>query len=339
MLFDRSSSSPTTVRLRKRILISVGGLSLLLLLAEVGLRTIFGLGNTLMYRADLVAGYTLLPNQRIRRLFALTVVNSRGMRGQEFRSDKPIGALRLMFLADSITYGTTQVDQEDIFVEKVRKNLSFEVHRPVEEINASANGWAISNESGFLRSHGTYDSDYVLLILNSGDLQQSFSTLSDVQGPFSSRPATAIGELLERMLTFWKQDARQDPGIESPGDPITEQANLRDLTGMLQFARARGSRFLLVFVPFRRNIAQGARSSAPKALKDWADSNDVDLFDLTDAVSAYDTKAITLGDRVHFNAQGNRLLADSLERHLVEVCLSKSPSAKGGTVRQLQPGN
>jgi len=321
------------------MLLFMGGPLLLLTLTEVALRTVLGLGNPILYQTDPACGYTLRPSQQTRRLFARTAINSRGMRCREFTSDKPLGALRLMFLGDSITYGTTQIDQDDIFVEQVRKNLSVEIHRPVEEINASANAWAISNEYGFLRSRGTYNSDYVVLVLNSGDLPQPFSTLSDMQGGLTLRPGTAIGELLTRVLMFRKQHSQQDAGITVQNDPSTEQANLRVLTSMVNFARAEGSEFLLVFVPFRRDIAQGVARSVPQAVKDWAGSNGVDLLDLTGAVSAYDTKAITLRDGIHFNGRGDRLLAASIERHLADVWFSKNPSAEGGATRALELGN
>jgi len=223
-----------------------------------------------------------------------------------------------MFLGDSITYGTTQVDQDDIFAERIRKDLSSEFHRQVEELNASASAWAISNEDGFLHSRGTYNSDYVLLVLNSGDLDQPFSKLGDVVGGQTKSPSSAIGELFFRLSSWRKHVALHDAGTTVGNDPQTECSNLRELTSMAEFSRAQGSRFLLVFVPFRRAIAAGFNSSAQPALREWAASEAVDLIDLTPAISAYETKAITLRDETHFNALGNHLLADALEKSLTE---------------------
>jgi lysophospholipase L1-like esterase len=302
---------------------------LFLPLSEIGLRIVLGLGNPILYEPDPACGYFMRPNQHTRRLLARTVTNSHGMRSPEFALDKNTLTLRLLFLGDSITYGTTRVDQNDIFVEQVRKNLSMEIHRPVEEINASANAWAIENEYGFLRSRGTYNSDYVLLVLNSGDLAQPISTLSEVQGAFTTAPSTAIGELLVRVLFRNRQDA----GTAVQNAPDTEQANLQELTSMVKFVRARGSEFLLVFVPFRREIARGATRSVPQGLKNWADSQGVVLLDLTGSMSAYDTKAITLRDGIHFNKLGNRLLADSLEKDLADVYFAKSGSTESRTIK------
>jgi hypothetical protein len=185
-------------RLRKpRFFYSVIGLLLLLSFTELGLRMVLGLGRPILYELDPACGYFTQPHQDTRRLFARTATNGFGMRSPEFTMEKPSGTLRLLFLGDSITYGTTQVDQDDIFAELVRKDLSMKLHRRVEEINASANAWVISNEDGFLESRGTYNSDYVLLVLNSGDLDQPFSRFSDVQGGQTTGARTAIDELLE----------------------------------------------------------------------------------------------------------------------------------------------
>jgi lysophospholipase L1-like esterase len=260
------------------------------------------------------------------------------MRSPEFTLDKPPGALRLLFLGDSITYGTTLVNQDDIFVELVRKDLSMTLHRRVEEINASASGWAISNEYGFLHSRGTYNSDYVLLVLNSGDLDQPFSSFSDVAGGQTTSPRTAIGELLTRVLQLVKQSSQHDAGTTVQNDPNTERANLRELTSMANFTRGQGSGLLLVFVPIRQVIARGVATSVPNALGDWARSEGVDILDLTRAVSSYETKAITLRDGIHYNPRGNRLLADLLEKYLADK-FTKNVRTDGTRFGALEPGS
>jgi len=319
--------------LRKRALRFPVGFLLLLLFMEVGLRAALGLGNPILYDADSAYGYFMRPNQHTRRLLARTNINSRGMRCPEFNSHKPSGTLRLMFLGDSITYGTTQVDQQDIFVELVRKNLSMDIHRPVEEINASTNGWAIENEYDFVSSRGTYNSDYVLMVLNSGDPTQPFSTLAEVQNAFTTAPGTAIEELSIRLFSR----SRADAGTAVENAPEIEQRNLQLLTRVVKIVRTQGSEFVLIFVPIRRAIAQGAGHSVPQALKKWADAQNVRLFDLTDALSMYETRSITLHDGIHFNERGNRLIADSLERHFAALYFAKGASTEDGANRTSAP--
>ena len=188
----------------------------------------------------------------------------------------------------------------------------------MEDLNASASGWAISNEEGFLRSRGTYNSDYVLVVLNSGDLDQPFSSFADVAGGQTTSPGSAIVELFLRLSPFRPRSPQHDAGTTVGKDSATERANLQELSDMAEFSRAHGSKFLLVFIPFRREIIKGATFSAQPALKKWADAEAVDFFDLAGAVSGYETEAVTLRDLVHFNAFGNRLLAEALEKSVVK---------------------
>ena len=301
---------------RHKFFLLATGLLFLLAFGEIGLRVVFGLGHPIRYERDPACGYFTQPNQHTRRLFSRTMINRFGMRSPEFNVAKPPGTLRLMFLGDSIAYGTILVDQDQIFVERVRRELSRNLQRPVEAINASANSWAISNEYGFLRSRGTYNSDYVLLVLNSGDLDQPFANISEVQADQSSGSRTAIGELLATHWPASRKLSQPGGGTAVRNDPDAEQANLQTLTRIADFSRAQGAQFLLIFVPFRRGIARGAAGSAPDPLKQWSAAEGADLWDLTPDLSAYETRTTTLQDGVHLNAFGNEVIAAALERSL-----------------------
>jgi lysophospholipase L1-like esterase len=303
---------------RHKFIFLVAGLLLLLGFAEIGLRVVFGLGHPIRYELDSACGYFTRPNQATRKLFARTITNSSGMRSPEFSAAKTPGTLRLLFLGDSITYGTILVDQDQIFAEQVRKHLSAKLHRPVEEINASANSWAISNEYGFLRTRGTYNSDYVLLVLNTGDLDQPFADISEVQVEQLAGGRTAITELLTTHWPARQKVFQSGAGAIVGNNPVAEQTNLQDLTSIAELSRAHGAEFLLVFVPFRRYIAKGAADSAPSRLKHWALTQGVDLLDVTPALSAYETNATTQRDGIHLNSFGNRLVAEVVEQFVAD---------------------
>lgn len=283
---------------------------------EVGLREVVGLGNPILYKADPACGYVMLPGQHLRRFRAVTDINEHGLRGPKFADQKRVGAIRLMFLGDSITYGTTRVDQNDIFAERVRQCLSAQLGRPVEEINASANAWAIGNEAGFLKSRGTFDSDYVISILNSADPAQPFSQLRDVGDGATAKPTSAIGEFVSRYLLH---RSHGDAGTATIADRYQETRNLALLSEMAHFARDQQARFAVVYVPFRRDVAANARSSVPPALLGWAHSERVPLIDLTATIAAYPVDRITNPDRTHFDGFGNEIIAKALVPQLASM--------------------
>src|SRR5437868_2879749 len=129
---------------------------ILLVIIELALRLVLGLGSPVLYRPDPACGYLPAPDQHLTRFFCRNDINSFGMRSPEVRPTKAPGVLRVLFLGDSITYGTTFVDQSQIFTSLLVPRLRAKVGREVEVLNASAGAWAIGNELGYLQSRGTF---------------------------------------------------------------------------------------------------------------------------------------------------------------------------------------
>lgn len=166
------NSAAGVVKILRRI-----SVCLLVLVALVGfiegvLRFVLGVGNPVLIAPDPYCEYILKPDQHIFRFFAHIDTNHLGMRSDEVPAKRSPDTLRLMLVGDSIVYGTSRVDQHQIFSEILHHDLPSIVHEPVEVLNTSAGGWAIENELSYIRSRGIFKSDMVLLVLNNGDLTQ-----------------------------------------------------------------------------------------------------------------------------------------------------------------------
>ena len=292
-------------------------LFLLIGAAECILRFGLGLGNPVLITKDAACAYILKPDQDVVRFFVRTNINHFGMRSDEVPAARQAGELRLLFVGDSITYGTTRVDQRQIFTELLHRDLPGILHRPVEVLNASAGGWAPENELAFLQSRGIFQSDIVLLVLNDGDLTQPPSTIAGVGDDLpQTRPATAIGELYSRYLKprFLHALGKSDAGdnvVSDNGTTIRE--NLKNLDTINTLVASHGARLAIVFIPFRKDIPD-ASSMSQIELKAWSDSHGVSRFDLTSAEMPYSSKEISLDDGTHFNARGNNVIAQAIER-------------------------
>src|SRR5882724_9839198 len=123
---------PQTAFRRSRLPATVASLLLLALATELFLRFVLGLGNPVLIAADRACGYITKPNQNIRRFLVHTYINKYGMRADEIASTKPEKVVRIYFVGDSITYGTTHVDQGEIFSEILKRELPGFVHKPVQ---------------------------------------------------------------------------------------------------------------------------------------------------------------------------------------------------------------
>jgi hypothetical protein len=283
-------------------------------LSELLLRYGLGLGDPVLVQADSACGYIVKPDQDVVRFFNPAHINHQGMRSDDLAPMRDPRVLRVMFVGDSVTYGTSRIKQQRLFTEIVHRGLPAVVGRPVEVLNASASAWAPDNEWAYVRSRGTFGSDWVVLVLNSQDLPQPPSTLNDVGDDLPAvRPATAWAELYTRVIgprlfhTIRKADAGTSAQPSAQG---VIDANLRDLDQLDAFVRDRHARLAIVYLPLRKDIpAQSAPSDA--ILRGWTRRHDVTLIDLTDVEAAHAPGEITL-DGMHLNTAGHALIGDAI---------------------------
>ena len=222
-----------------------------------------------------------------------------------------------MFVGDSLTYGTSRVDQKQIFTEILHRDLPSIVHHPVEVLNASAGAWAPSNELSYLRSRGIFNADIVLWVVNDGDLEQPRTTIGEVGDDLlQTRPALALGELWSRYikLRLMHITSRQDAGDSVvPNAAATIQQNLAVFDEGDAFIKDHGARLVMIYLPFRGDVPQTG-ANAQTILRDWTSKNHVPMLDLTSTEQAYPANEINLDQGVHFNAKGNAIVAHGIEK-------------------------
>lgn len=283
--------------------------------AELLLRFVLGLGNPVVVVPDAACSYTLAPNQHTWRFFCHTHTDQYGMRSDAFAPVPPPGTLRVMFVGDSVTYGTSHVDQSRIFTELLHRGLPSVAHEPVEVLNASAGAWAIDNELSWLRSRGTFHSGIVVLVLNSGDLGQPRAEIADLgEDTAQNRSATAIGEVWTRFLKprLLHRAPHADAGDTAGNNAETIRANLAELDAFQKLAAADGARMALLYIPFRAEIPNPAAHSE-QTLAAWTTAHRVPFFDMTSVEAAQPISAVSL-DGAHLNVHGNQLIADAVEK-------------------------
>ena len=298
-----------------------------ILAANFLLSAVFGLGHPVLVTPDSACGYILKPNQNVYRFFCHTRTDRYGMRSAPFSPIPAPGTLRIMFVGDSVTYGTSHVDQSRIFTQDIRRGLPAIVHRPVEVLDASASAWAPDNELSWVRSRGVFHSQLVLLVLNSGDLTQPRATISEVgEATTLNHPDSALGELWTRWLRrkLFHTAAGVDAGDSTSANAeATIRSNLADLAAFQSLVTTQGARFAIVYIPFRKEIPQPAAQSQA-ILHSWTAAHDVPLFDLTSAEAAEPTRAISL-DGDHFNTHGNLVVATAIESQWTKVLGTVQP--------------
>jgi hypothetical protein len=318
MVSENSDGEDTAMK--RRGMVRVLTICMLLIVALLGiaegvLRFVFGLGNPVLITPDPECEYIIKPDQRVKRFFASTRTNHYGMRSEEVPPVRDPGHMRILFVGDSLTYGTSRVDQSEIFTEIVHRELPSIIHKPVDVLNASAGAWAPDNEVSYIRSRGIFQSDIVVFVLNDGDVTQSRSTMADVgDGLPSERPASAIGELwtryLKPQLTHVVEKRDAGTSIAANADEVA-QANLKDLETADGLVTSQGARMVIVFLPFRFDIPDKS-AKAQSTLRDWCAEHHVPMLDLTGSELPYSIRDLDLDNGYHFNDRGNAVVADGI---------------------------
>jgi hypothetical protein len=298
--------------------------AVLLILAEVGLRLVFGLGHVVVYQADRDCGYVVKPNQDLTRFFCRNQVNSYSMRSAPVQTPKPPGEFRVMFIGDSIAYGTAHVDQQKIFTSRLQQDLPAKLHRPVEVLNVAAGGWAVGNEVGYLRSRGVFDADLVVVVLNSEDMVQPFSKPQLASDGFPDRnPLLALTDLWGAYVKYRNsQGTITDPGATAEsGGAEADLARCAGNTQLLSEAQLICQRSNAHFAVIHSPVVEFDGSISPfikpwiASLRDWADRAQVPLLDLspTYAGSGIPTAQIFM-DHVHLRPKGHELAAEAIKQ-------------------------
>ncbi len=294
--------------MKKLILWSVA----LVVALEIGLR-VLGLGHPLLIRPDPRFGYLPAPNQDLDRFFSHVHINSYGMRSEDIANHKPSGTKRILVLGDSVTFGTTYVDQSLIFTSLLQRDLG----QGTEVLNVSAGGWAEANELGFLKARGTFDSDLVVFVLNTGDLAQPFNPFEESALMPTRDPRTAIGELLDHyILPRLRDRVLRDAGsviVAKPNIDTETPKILAVLTEANKVAANAGARFAIVYAPSVVATDRQEWARAVAMLLDWAKQHNVAVIDLSAAYAAHAPGEIYF-DGIHLKPLGHALIEQAFLR-------------------------
>ncbi len=304
-------------------------LTAFLLVCEIAGRAA-GLHTPVLYEAT-AYGYRVRPGQDIRRFGNRVHYDRFGLRSDSALPMPAADVLRVLCLGDSITNGGTLTDQSDTYPYLLQQQLRAG-ERKVEVLNASVPGWAVANESGWLRANGTFGAHVVLLTIGTSDLfqEKAGSEIVDHHPSFPSQaPALALEELwLRYVLPHLLRQSFADPGTEALPDASPAPADIvTQALSIAEFVRQQDAIPLVLYVerpgrlePSDLHVA-AAKALLFKALQQHRISylNTRDSFEQAGGASLF-------RDGVHPNADGNRVLARTAARLLAPVIGRTSPA-------------
>jgi hypothetical protein len=282
------------------------------LAAEIGLR-LLGLGQPVVYDNRLAYGFRPLPHQTLRRLRGATVrINALGLRGAEVTPVRPPGTTRLLFLGDSVTYGGSYVDEEEVLSSVAAAEMRRSGFSSVEALNAGVNAWGPANILGLVETAGGFDSNVWIVIAVDDDFRREKTHIGEVPY-FNVAPRTALEEIAVlgayRLLTAYK--------LPKPAEDERwlAETNLGYYRSIAKVGRQRGASVLLVWHPDASGTRGGPQQNR-SAFLDMAARERVPALDLAPAYS--DGEGI-YSDGLHLSVAGHRVAGQAIGRELVRL--------------------
>lgn len=316
--------------------LSIGAIVLALVVgSELFLKQVLGLGRPLLYRSDPHMGYRVAPNQNIRRLGNRIRINEFSMRNDPITPERSADTLRILMLGDSLVNGMVWTDQEKTLTALVHQKLENSpqnsqsdrlIHDRIEVLNVAAGSWGPRNELAYLKQFGTFQSQILILVINTDDFFGA-PPRPEVVGQHPAYPDRyPPGAWAEVFQQVWRQFPLTARMARNRAKPVPQEKdivgiNLKAIEEIYALTQRENAEFFLILSPLRRELDRegGSRDYEKKArqrLQDWVTQQHISFLDLLPGFNAHPNPLNLFSDHIHLSLQGNQWVAEAIVRHL-----------------------
>ena len=287
-----------------------------LFICELGLR-LCGLGHPLIYKAS-DAGYELVANQTSTVMGKTTHVNAFGLRGPQTTPIPAPDMIRILSLGDSVANGGAAIND----VQTYPAQLQHDLGPTTEVLNASAGGWALGNERGWLLEHGTFGASVIVLEVNEGDLDEPThgSDILNHNPSFPQHyPALAMIEVMDRYVLpkLHLGGPATDPGATSSVvDAASEAQVIPTISEIRQIAQRNNAHLIILYWDFHAGPLPHETVATRDKLFAWAQANAIPV--VRPDLSARSDWNHLFRDSFHPNVSGNALIAEAVAGRIEE---------------------
>jgi lysophospholipase L1-like esterase len=333
------AAKPRLKNFFRNIALSMVSFGLCFVLAEVVFR-LMGYGNLEIYLPDPHVYWRLKPGQDCYTKIGRKPVhiNSHGTRGGEFQVPKPNNVVRILCLGDSVTFGWG-LSEKETYSKILEGRLQQEIKdgRKIEVINAGVNAWSYPQLSIYLREYGLrFQPDYV--VLAGANLWTQFSENNDPVFVKKFMWRVRLKNLLRRfalyhyvvevqLQDFYQKHRAKFVPVDPKQDQMFKEQQKSDpdayfreaIQKFCEIALTNGVNPLLLHTPVQTDLEKGVDGPVLPSKRQVAEKLNLPLVDPSAEIKEKAGSLYLEADPVHFNAEGNEILASRLSETLLKL--------------------
>jgi len=286
---------------------------LCLILAEIYLKKVYGLGNPVIYDSNPLYGYRPLPNQDIVRFGGARLkFNNLGLRTDEDWDDKRDD--KVLFLGDSVAYGGSSIDNKELF-----SYLALAGSKNYKSGNAGVKAWGVKNIHGLIVDSNFIPAKLYVTVIPEVDFSRGMTRIQG-QPFFNVEPRFALLELWYYFC--YKQNNRRYKEwqyfVDKEQQEIIVEIAVKKLKEIDTFLKKQGFQHIIFISPTYEQVFEGVPiDSLINSLLEKYDLNPVYILDELKKynLSEEDQKNMFY-DTIHLNKRGHELWAKIIESYL-----------------------
>ncbi len=287
-------------RLKKLILFGL----LILLLAEIFLRSYFGFCDSVLMMENENYEYIAQPNQNRFRFRNHIKYNSYSMRSEE----PDTSAFVILGFGDSVINGSVMVDQDSVVTTLLSKMLSHATGRKVQVLNISAGSWGPDNCYEYLKANGEFNAKMMLLVASSHDAFDNinFQPVVNVERGFETHQYhIALWELFHRYV-IPKFASRSKSNGSKPIKKNGTEFN-SGFENLRSFCENKHIPLVMYLHPDSIELGQKKYNSNGEMIRQFCAKNNISLVSPMNVNTRNDYR-----DIIHLQESGHRKMADKL---------------------------
>ncbi|MBD3305654.1 hypothetical protein GF339_04685 [candidate division KSB3 bacterium] len=293
-------------------------IGLILVLGELALRLFMGLGNPVLYNSSPLYGYRPLPDKKYRRFRGANVqINNLGLRAdRDWDNEREE---KILFLGDSVTYGGSYIDNQDLFSQRVVKFLNATNASSYVSGNAGVNAWGIENIVGLIMEAHFLPAKIYITTVPEKDFYRG---LTRIQGlPFFNIKPTFAFQELWYFFCYRQNNNRYEHWTTFHSEEetlyIVEKA-VKKLHKMDTFLKEQGYKHFFFISPSKAQVIEGTEKDA--IVYDLLMKYNVPVYYIVDGIKRYhltpQEQSQLFHDEIHLDQRGHELWAKIIASEL-----------------------